>query len=53
LPNHIHHKFDEKKRKKKHLSGCGNEWHFMVDGINISRDLKMGRGTGGRPCDGP
>jgi hypothetical protein len=31
-----------KKKKKKHLSGCGNDWHFMVDGINISRDLKNG-----------
>jgi hypothetical protein len=25
----------------------------MVDGINIARDLKMGRGTGGRHYDGP
>jgi len=42
-----------KKKKKKDLPGCGNDSHFMVDGINIARDLKMGRGTGGRSYDGP
>jgi hypothetical protein len=43
----------EKKTKKKHLSGCGKDQHFMVDGINIGRGLKMGHGTGGRPYEGP